>query len=347
MGVNAEFLQEFVLKESNPNFEVLDSRDGHRRFIAAKCSRLPDDQDLVGGRYGMDFHRARPKLEEALQYGSELPYTLESTKWLANTAFAATTGEEYNRKSSAWENFYSYIWDSRPQTLWVAPHSGSITRIPDDILPYPNNEMDAFTAGVAASCAFNDRGKATGRVMISIHGFGCLAAILDLGGFGMIGEESLAAVATKVENKYHARAQNLAGDYKRDCFFRGTRWLEHIKNRRGTLDPDELDSTSTTARHRVALIVKGLELYGQEITAFTLEEFKEAMNSADKMEVPVISANHLYSARQVGKLLGLSEKIRKGLLDSALQVECSKLYLAKDPDLLASIILDIQNELFD
>lgn len=347
LGVNAEFLQEFVLKESNPNFEVFDSRDSDRRFIAVKCSRLPDDQDLLKGRYGIDFHRAKPKLEEALQYGAELPYALGSTKWLANMAFAAITREEYDKKSSVWENFYSYIWSSRPQTLWVTPHSGNITRIPDDILPYPKDEMDSFTAGVAASCAFNDRSKATRRVMISIHGFGYLAAILDLGGFGIIDEEKLAAVAKKIEIKYHERAQNLADEYKQDFFLRATRGLEHIKNKKGTLNPGESDFTSTTAGRRVGFIVKGLKLYGQEIIEFTLEEFKEAINGVNKMEVPVISGNHLFPARQVGNLLGLSEKIQKGLLHSALQVECSRLYLAKEPELITSIILDIKNELFD
>ena len=347
LGVNAEFLQEFVLKESNPNFEVFDSQDSHRRFIAVKCSRLPDDQDLVKGRYGIDFHRAKPKLKEALQYGAELPYALENTKRLANMAFAAITREEYDRKSSVWESFYSYIWSLRPQTLWVTPHSGNITRIPDDILPYPKDEMDSFTAGVAASCAFNDRSKATRRVMISIHGFGYLAAIFDLGGFGIIDEEKLAAVAKKIEAKYHERAQSVADEYKQDFFLRAIRGFEHIKNKKGTLNPDKLDFTSTTAGHRVGFIIKGLKLYGQEITEFTLEEFKEAINTVNKMEIPVISANHLFPAMQVGRLLGLSEKIQEGLLHSALQVECSRLYLAKEPELITSIILDIKNELFD
>jgi hypothetical protein len=347
LGVNAEFLKEFVLEESNPNFEVFDSRDNQRRFIVVKSSRIPDDQDLMEGRYGIDFNRAKPELKEALQYGAELPHALENRKWLLNMAFAALTKEEYERKSSAWENFYSYIWGLTPKTLWVAPHSGSITRIPDDTLPYPKDEMDSFTAGVAALCAFNDRNKASKRVMISIHGFGYLAAILDLGGFDMIGEEKLAAVAEKMEMKYHRRAQILADEYKQDFLFRATRGLEHIKNKKGTLDPKELNLTSTTAGHRVEFIVKGLRLYGQEIREFTLEEFKETINNINKMEVPVISINYLFPARLVSKLLRLSEKIGQGLLHSALNIECSRLYLAREPELITNMILDIKNELFD
>jgi len=347
LGVNAEFLQEFVPKESNPNFEVFDSLDNHRRFVAVKSSRIPDDQDLVEGRYGIDFHRAKPELQEALQYGDELPHALESMKWLANTAFAAITKEEYDRKSSVWEHFYSYIWGLKPKTIWVAPHSGSVARVPDDILPYPKLVMDAFTAGVAASCAFNNRNKASRRIMISIHSSSFLGTILDLGGFGIVDEEKLAAVAKKTEMKYHEKAQILAGEHKQSFSPTATRWLEHIKNKRGTLNLEELNHTSTADRRRVEHIVQGLRLYGQEIREFTPGEFKEAIKSLNKMEVPVISSNYLFPASHVGKLLRLSEKIGHGLLHSALNIECSKLYLAKEPELITNMISDIKNELFD
>jgi hypothetical protein len=97
----------------------------------------------------------------------------------------------------------------------------------------------------------------------------------------------------------------------------------------------------------VEFIVKGLRLYGQEIREFTPEEFNEAMHSLNKMEVPVISCNYLFPARHVSRLLRLSEKIGQGLLHSALNIECSRLYLAKEPELITNMILDIKNELFD
>ena len=347
LGVPAEFLQEFIPKESNPNFEVYDSRDNNNRFIAVKSSRVPDDQDLAEGRYGIDFNRAKPELQEALRYGAELPHALENMKWLANTAFAATTKKEYDRKSSAWENFYSYIWGSTPKTIWVAPHSGNVDRVPDDILPYPKTAVDAFTAGVAASCAFNHRNKALKRLMIYIHSSSFLGTLLELGGFGIIDEEKLAAVATKVEMKYHERAQILADEHKQYFFLTATRWLEHIKNKTGTLNPEELNHTSTVDRRRVELIVKELKLYGQEIKEFTLREFKEAMHSLKETEVPVISSNYIFPASHVGKILRISEKISQGLLHSALNIECSKLYLAKEPELMTDMILYIKNELFD
>jgi hypothetical protein len=345
-GVNAEFLQEFTTKESNPNFDVFDSLDNTRRFIAVKCSRLPDDQELANGRYGIDFNRAKPTLKESLQYGDELPHALESIRWLNNMAFAARNKEEYQRKSSVWEHFYSYIWGSAPKIIWVSPHSGNVSRLPDNILPYPKLVMDSFTAGIAALCAFNDRNRISKRLMISIHSSSFIGTVLELGGFGIIDEEKMAVIAKKIEMEYHERAKILADEHKRDFFLTATRWLEHINKKRGTLKPDELGHTSTTDRRRVELIEKGLRLYVQEIREFTLEEFKKALKNLNKMDVNVISSNYVYSGKQVGKTLGLSEKISQGLLHSALQIECSTLCLAKEPELISNMILSIRNEFF-
>jgi hypothetical protein len=346
-GVNAEFLKEFVSKESNANFEVYDSRDNHRRFIAVKSSRFPDDEVLAEGRYGIDFNRAKPELQEALRYSTELPHALANMTWLANTAFAAASSEEYNLKSSAWDSFYSYIWGRKAKTIWVTPHSGSVNRTPDDIFAYPRTAGDAFTAGVAASCAFNNGSKALRRNMISIHSSSYLATVVELGGFGIIDEERLAAIATKIEMEYHEKVQILADAHKQHFCLIATRWLEHIKNKKGTLNPEELRHTSSVDRRRLELIVKGLELYGQEINEFTLEEFNEAMLALNKIEVPVISTNYVYPARHVSKLLNVSGKIGQGLLHSALSIECSKPYLARVPELMTSIILAIKDELFD
>jgi hypothetical protein len=345
-GVRAEFLKKFALKESNPNFEVYDSRDNQNRFIAVKSSRIPDDQDLKEGRYGIDFNRAKPTFQEALQYGTELPHALESMKWLANMAFAATTKEEYDRKSSVWESFYSYIWGSKAKTIWVTPHSGIVNRAPDDIFPYPKQQTDSFTSGVAASCAFNSRSKASKRVMMAIHSSTFLGTIFELGGFSIIDEEKLAAVATKVETKYHERAQSLADEHKQYFSLTATRWLEHMINKRGTLNPEELNHISTTDRLRVEIIAKELKLYGQEIREFTLEEFGKAIQSLSKTAVPVISSDYIYPARHAGKMLRITEKIEHSQLYSALNIECSKLYLAREPELMTNMILDIKNELF-
>jgi len=236
---------------------------------------------------------------------------------------------------------------ARQKTIWVTPHSGSVNRTPDDIFAYPQTAGDAFTGGVAASCAFNDGNKPLRRNMISIHSSSYLGTVVELGGFGLIDEERLTAVATRMEMKYREQAQILADAHKQYFCFIATRWLKHIKNKKGTLNPAELQHISSVNRRRLELIVKALELYGQQINEFTLEEFNKAMLALNKTEVPVISTDYVYPARHVGRLLSVSEKIEQGLLHSALSIECSKPYLAEAPELMTSIILDIKDELFD
>jgi hypothetical protein len=346
LGTREEFLKKFVPKEINPNFEVYDSREGNARFIASKCSRLPDDEDLVAGKYGINFHRAKPGLREAKHYKAGLPAILFNSKTLNDLAFAAGTEREYKAKSAIWDRFYSHVWDTAPQTLWVTPHSGGIDRKPDDIFPYPEQEMDAFTAGTAALCAFNDRHEAARRLMISIHSHNWFGAVLDLGSFGILNERKLNLAAEKIEKRYHEKVQVLASECKKDFSIRAMNWLEHITGNRGTLHPEKLRTESNIDTIVVLNIMKGMELYGTQIRKFTLPEFKEAIDSLDRQEIRVASCNLLFPGKHIGSLLGLSEKIDRGFLSSALQIECLKSYLAKAPDLVAEIILDIKNELF-
>jgi hypothetical protein len=346
LGVREKFLKNFTRKESNPNFEVYDSRDNHIRFVVVKSSRLPDDEDQSAGKYGINFHRAKPGLPEAKQYKAGLPAILFNSKKLNDLAFAAATDSEYKAKSAAWDRFYSYIWDATPLTLWVTPHSGGIDRKPDDIFPYPTLEMDAFAAGTAALCAFNDGNKLTGRVMISLHSHNWFGAVLDLGSFGILDEHKLKLTAEKIEKKYHEEVQELAGECKRDFALRAVNWLERINENRGTLHPLELKPLSNIDSNIVLNIMRGMELYGIRIKKFTLKEFKEAIDGINGEEIRVASCNFLFPGKHIGSLLKLSENIDRGLLSSAVQVECSKVYLAKAPELISKIILDIKNELF-
>jgi hypothetical protein len=149
-----------------------------------------------------------------------------------------------------------------------------------------------------------------------------------------------------MEAKYHKRVQILADEMKQDYCLKTSRILEHINDNRGTLRPEELDRISIDDSGEVRLQAKSLKFYHQEINEYTLSEFQEALHNLGTLEVPVISCNYLYSARKTGKAIKISEKIEDGLLYSALLVECAKLYLTRDPELVAAIILDAKNELF-
>jgi hypothetical protein len=343
LGVRPDFLKKFVPVEINPNFEVYDSKDGCSRFIAVKSSRVPDDEDIDDGRLCIDFNRAKPTLQQALEYGAELP---GGYKWLGNLAFASKNIKEYALKSGAWDKFYSFIWDSKPQTLWVAPHSGNVTRPPDDIISFPKLMIDNNTAGIAASCAFNNNKKGTKRIMMAVHSTGQLGAVLNLGDFGVADREKMDNAAVTIEKKYHSRAQLLAGDFIRDFCEKSLQILESIGNIRGTIKPEQLARVSYDDSFTVATYVKCLKRYGLEIKKFTFKEFTVALQKLTATEVPVILNNFIYPARSVGKMLALSDKIAQGQMYSALNIECARVYSAKDPELVAEIILDVKNELF-
>jgi hypothetical protein len=344
LGVTQSFLQEFAPKEMNVNFDVFDSKDRQRRFIAVRSSRLPDDQDLPRGKYGINFHRARPGWGEANRYHDQLSKALITSQALGEMAFAAASKEEYNKKSAVWDKFYTYIWDETPQTIWVTPHSGSVNRKPDNIFPYPQMEMDAYVAGIAARCAYRDTAKISKRTMISIHSHNWLSAVLDLGSFGVCDEKKLASIAAKIERKYTEKTQALAEGCRQDFLLKIGRWLKHIISTRGTLDPQKLPE-SGIERSVIYFATIGLKLYKREIKHFTLEEFREAIQSLDSTRIQVVSCNHLFSGKQIGRQLELSDKISRGRLHSALQIECMKYYINKAPDLVSDIILDVINAL--
>jgi len=345
LGMTPEFLNKFVLKESNPNFEVGDSRDGNNRFVAVKNPRLPDDNDLNIGRYGINFHRAKPDFETAKAYNNELKILRISQQELTSLAFAAATKEEYNIKSAVWDKFYTYVWGETPQNLWITPHSGNINRKPDNIFPFPKLELDAYVAGAAARCAYNDTNPALKRTMMSIHSHNWYSAVVDLGGFGINADTKLETIAARIEEKYTEKVQPAAEACRQDFAARIMPWLEIIQNRRGTLNPKKITEEDGIARSVVFYATTGLRLYNKELTRFTLKEFQDAINSLKGTSVRVASCQHLFSGQKISQQLELASQIRRGWLDAALQVECMKFYLKKTPELMTDIILDIKHEL--
>lgn len=343
LGVRAEFSEKFLPREANPNFEVYDSLDNNNRFIAVKSSRLPDDEDTANCLYGIDFNRPKPDFEKALHYGTTLP---EGYEWLNGVAFAAKTEQEYIRKSSIWDVFYSYIWGTTPQAIWVAPHSGGVNREPDNVLRFPKLMIDSFTAGVAALCALKNTSKPLIRMMIAIHGTGHLGAVLNLGDFGVLSENKMREGTRKIESKYSKRAQILSEGFKKDFSEKTLKILEDIFNKRGTLNPKELVNSSYDDSVTVNYYLKGLKLYGQEVKEPTFIEFKQALQKLSGTSVPIISNNYLYTGRDVGRLLGLSEKISQGQLGSALVIECARFYAAHDPEFVSEVILNVKDGLF-
>jgi hypothetical protein len=342
-GIRKAFFKKFSVKEINPNFDVFDSRDELKRIIIVKACRIPDDEEITSGKYGIDYNRPKPTLDDAVRYYATLPEGYQTNN---DISFAAANEAEYYLKTSSWDKFYSYIWGEKPQTIWVVPHSGVVNRPPDDILPFPKLWTDTSTSQVATLCAYKEKIHISKRIMVWIHASGLIGAVINTGDFGILDNSKMDEAAVQVQNKYSQQVQDLAGAYVKDYCSKSLKILEHISKRRGTLNPEKLKSISKDDCWDVIQNQNVLKFHGQEIKEFTESEFKVAFNRLGKIEIPVVSNNHPYSARRVSELLKIREHINQGLMDSALNFECAKLYANRDPELVANIILDYKHELF-
>ena len=155
------------------------------------------------------------------------------------------------------------------------------------------------------------------------------------------------AAAAKIIPKYQERVQKYAGEFKQDYSVKTLKFLNRIVKARGTLDPFELEGVFRDASFVIGIYARCLELYGQKISEYSLEGFSRALENLDEAEVPVILNNFIYPGRNAGRLIKLSDRIREGEMHSAVQVEGARLYMARDPDLVADILLDVKKELFD
>lgn len=343
LGILPDSLRYFTPREINLNFEVYDTRDNHNRYIAALCSRIPYDEDRLFSKFGIDFNRALPDLDEALEYGALLP---AGYKWLGEIAFAAHKETEYELKAEIWDRFYSFVYGREPQTVWVAPHSGSVNIKPDANLHTPKNWIDTRTAGAAAMCAVADKTKPAARNAVFIHTTAILSAVLNLGDMGVMDEARLDAVAAKVEKKFHTRVQEQASGYKETFINMTLKAFNHIYNRRGTLDPAELERISHDDFFGVSQVIRGLKMYGQEITEYTFEGFKQALESLGRIDLKAVDTS-MFPMVKAGEYLKLSGNMEKGLISSVFSSECSRFYLFYDPELIAEMLLTVKHELWD
>jgi hypothetical protein len=345
LGVTPEFLKKFIIKENNPNFDVFDSNEGYSRLIFAKSSRLPEDNDFKTGRYGINYHRAKPGGDEAIKYREGMQNIKEVPHLLYDMAFIASNREEYAQKAAAWDSFYACIWGKEPLHLWVTPHSGSIGRPADPLIPWPKLEHDAYVAGVAAACALVDNAKPRRRTMVSLHSHNWLGAVVDIGGFGINDKARLLAAERKLNIKYHDAVQPMAKECKTVFARVALDWVRHIWKIKHALSPRELAGQDTFDEGLMSLIIKSLKMYGQDITIFTPEAFAAALEALESTPLQVASHNYLYPGEHICELIGLKEHVKRGDIGAAVQIECLKTYLEKAPELMRDIILDVKNEL--
>jgi hypothetical protein len=351
LGAGPELEAAALPVAATPHFDVFDW--GRRRLILGKCSRLPDDEGQVTGRYGIDFHRALPPFQgtsgfwcdwgtgpievNAYTYAQHLPKTLQFREFTANLAFAASTEEVYQAKCQVYQAFYSYLFNSEARIILASPHSGEVRRAPDRYHPFPQSEIDGWTARVMAWC----QGPAHGgkkRVLISLHSTDYFGALLDIGDFGLPQNRPLTRIVQQLQEDFSSSISPLLPRY-RDYILPYTRSrLEWFVENWGTLDPKRLTAKSTAARFEVASLMKitGLpEPWGH----IGLCDMDQALhNYWDRPPQQFIALNGVFSGRKTAQLLNLNAKLEQAGIDYAVQVECSRFLARYHPDLAARLI---------
>ncbi len=352
LGPGPRLLSEYRLITTNPHFDVLDNDVS--RLVLAKCSRLPDDEDPAAGRYGIDFHRALPPFDgasgftcdwgdgpipvNALNFARFLPRTIRFRQFTANLAFAAATPASYDAKRQVYEDFYQQVYGASQPLVVTTPHSGPVYRPPDDYHPFPESEIDAWTAGVASRLGCL-RLKKIRRLLLSLHSTDYFGALMDIGDFGLAPNTILPEIIGQLNCEFSEDLAALSPSYRDHSIAYSQRRLQWKQNRWGTLNPDRLATISTASRFEVMMLDKLTGEFIRPEERFTYEGLRRGVEAywaaggqAD------ISLNGVFSGRKTAKLLNLEEKLPEAGFHTAIQVECSRFLARHFPETAAAII---------
>lgn len=350
LGPTASLAAHWRLDVATPNFDVL--ANDTARVILGKCSRLPDDEDLAAGRFGIDFHRALPPFQgdsgftcdwgdgpipvNAQTYARFLPRTIRFRQFTANVAFAAATPAAYVAKRQVYEEFYRQVYDA-PEPLVVAvPHCGPVYRPPDDYHPFPESEIDAWTARVAVRL---QPGVLSKRLLLSLHSTDYFGALLDLGDFGLPGNHVLPALAARLNEEFRQELAALTPAYRDHILLTTRERLAWKHERWGTLHPEALASLSTASQFEVKILDGFAREFLPEAERFTFAGLCRGLEAywAAGRQVQV-TVNGVFSGRKTAKLLNLAANLRQAGLAGAVQVEVSRFLAHQDPELAAAMI---------
>jgi hypothetical protein len=337
---------------ANAHFDVFDWQ-GHR-LILGKCSRLPDDEDLEAGCFGIDFHRALPAFAgtteatcnlgagpvavNALNYACYLPQTLRFREFTANLAFAARSWEEYQAKCRVYQEFYHYLYNSDCHTILAAPHSGEICRPPDIYQPFPQSEIDAWTARVLVHCV-GPVPAGRRRLLVSLHSTDYFGALLDIGDFGLPQNRFLPQLIARLQERYAGVLDFALPAYWAYILPYTRARLEWLERHWQTLDPERLAGISTAARFEILRLLRVLENYLNPGPGLTLAALVRSLEQYSLRPTrPFLTLNGFFSGRKTARLLNLAPRLEQAGIHTAVQVECSRFLARHNPDLTAALI---------
>jgi hypothetical protein len=347
-----EILSRYQLTGTNPHFDVLDNQG--MRLIMGKCSRLPDDEDPAAGRYGIDFHRALPPFDgdsgftcdwgdgpipvNALNFARFLPRTIRFRQFTANLAFAALTQGAYEAKRRVYENFYREVYDAEQSLVVTTPHSGQVHRRPDDFHPFPESEIDAWTARVAVRLE-QPRSRRSRRLLLSLHSTDYFGAMVDVGDFGLDPNRILPEIIGELNVEFSKVLTEIQPAYRHHIVSYTQRRLQWKQQRWGTLHPEQLAKISTASRFEVMTLDKLTAKFIRPEERFTYNGLRRGLEAYWSAGAQAhISLNNVFSGRKTAGLLNLAANLEGAGFDTAVQVECSRFLAQYYPQTTAAII---------
>ncbi|MBM4289693.1 MAG: hypothetical protein FJ135_16395 [Deltaproteobacteria bacterium] len=352
LGPTPRLLSAFRLTKTDPHYDVLENDT--IRLILGKCSRLPDDEDPTAGRFGIDFHRALPPFTgpsgftcdwgegpfpvNAFNFARFLPRTIRFRQFTANLAFAAQTPAEYEAKRRVYEDFYRQIYGASQPLVVAVPHSGPVYRPPDEYHPFPESEIDAWTARLAVRLDPPRLGK-TSPLLVSLHSTDYFGVLLDIGDFGLPSNRHLAEIVEKLNTAFAEELAAVEPAYREHATSYTQLRLQWKQQRWGALTPEHLANISTASRFEVMMLdriigdcIRPEERFTYDGLCRGVEAYWSRGNRAR------LSLNGVFSGRKTANLLNLEENLPQAGFQSAVQVECSRFLAQHHPRLAAAII---------
>lgn len=310
----------------------------HNRLLLSKTSRYAgDDHEDV---FGINFCRKLPSRAEAKEFWENLPQALGLARFSGNLAFAAHSVEDYQFKKVVYSDFFHSAFEASNKTgfVLIVPHCGDIKYAPDCIKPTPRNDIDKWSAGVAALCLKKlSQAEPRKKIIVFIHTSSdhikSVPAVVDVGDMGFGSQYQ--SIANDLNVRFSGAMQNHLKDYANSVYNNTADKFFEIRSRKGTLDLAINDRESSSFALRKNL--ERLSQFGLSLETFSADKIVEGMMRG-RIPKPGVCLNHMFSGRKVAALMGLPFRMKTGAIDHCIQFECSEIYLKNDPELIAEII---------
>jgi hypothetical protein len=220
----------------------------------------------------------------------------------------------------------------------TTPHSGPVHRPPDDYHPFPESEIDAWTAGVAVRLG-RPQLKKDHKIHVSLHSTDYFGTLVDIGDFGLEQNDCLSTVVAQLNVEFAGELAELRPAYRNHIIAYTQRRLQWKHKRWGTLNPERLANISTASRFEVMMLDKVIGDLIRPEDRFTYDGLQRGLaaywSGGGQAQ---ISLNGVFSGRKTARLLSLSENLPRHGFQTAVQVECSRFLARHHPEIAARII---------